>query len=282
MISKVGFIGAGKVGTTLGKYFAENGVHISGYYSRTNEHSRRSADFTNSLFFDELVDIINISDTIFVTVSDGEIAHVWSNIKDMDIDGKIIIHCSGVMTSEVFEGAKGRGAYAYSLHPLFAINSWKDSWQHMNKAYFTVEGDINRINDIKSLIQQTGNPISEIDAEAKTKYHAASVFFSNLVIGLAAAGEGIFLQCGLDKDFACNGWKSLFIGNAENMIDKGLAGALTGPVERADDKTIRKHLESLEGSDEIIYRELSRMILDIGKGKHPQRDYTEIDKELQK
>lgn len=28
----IGFIGAGRVGFSLGKYFSENGINISGYY----------------------------------------------------------------------------------------------------------------------------------------------------------------------------------------------------------------------------------------------------------
>ena len=280
MISKIGFIGAGRVGTTLGKYFVSNGINISGYYSKTKESSASSADFTNSILFNELDDLINKSDTIFITVPDGEISHVWTQIMNADINGKTVIHCSGAMTSRIFAGAKQRGVYAYSLHPLFAINSRVESWKHMVEAYFTVEGDSERIEDVKSLIEKVGNPISEINEESKIRYHAASVFFSNLVIGLAAAGEGLLLQCGLDKEFSENAWKSLFIGNATNMINKGLTDALTGPVERADHHTIHKHLESLKGSDETIYKELSRMILDIGKRKNPQRDYTEIDKEL--
>ena len=35
----IGFIGAGRVGFTLGRYFVENGLNVSGYYSRTYEHA---------------------------------------------------------------------------------------------------------------------------------------------------------------------------------------------------------------------------------------------------
>ena len=38
---KVGFIGAGKVGFSLGKYFKTHGVSVVGYYSKTPESANQ-------------------------------------------------------------------------------------------------------------------------------------------------------------------------------------------------------------------------------------------------
>ena len=46
---RIGFIGAGKVGCTLGKYFRENGIPVSGYYNRTSEHAKEAAEFVNAM-----------------------------------------------------------------------------------------------------------------------------------------------------------------------------------------------------------------------------------------
>ena len=40
---KVGFIGAGKVGFSLGKYLKENGVEITGYFSKSPESAKSAA-----------------------------------------------------------------------------------------------------------------------------------------------------------------------------------------------------------------------------------------------
>ena len=40
---KTGFIGAGKVGFTLGKFFAENNIQVTGYYSRRRESAKEAA-----------------------------------------------------------------------------------------------------------------------------------------------------------------------------------------------------------------------------------------------
>ena len=68
---KIGFIGAGKVGVSLGKYFAEKGMEISGYFSRTESSAREAAEFTGSEFFLSPDQLIIGSDAVFLTVTDG-------------------------------------------------------------------------------------------------------------------------------------------------------------------------------------------------------------------
>ena len=43
---RIGFIGAGKVGFSLGRYLAEGGVTVTGYYSRNSRSAREAAEFT--------------------------------------------------------------------------------------------------------------------------------------------------------------------------------------------------------------------------------------------
>lgn len=130
---RIGFIGAGKVGTTLGKYFISRAMQIdnqrkenftlSGYYSRNPKSAEEAANFTNSTRYDTLEQIIEDSDCLFLTVSDDAISTIWDSIKRLPIKEKIICHCSGSLSSAIFSGIEHTGAYAYSIHPLFAISS---------------------------------------------------------------------------------------------------------------------------------------------------------------
>ena len=42
----IGFIGAGKVGCTLGKYFSTHGAAVTGYYDRNTQAAKEAAQFT--------------------------------------------------------------------------------------------------------------------------------------------------------------------------------------------------------------------------------------------
>ena len=68
----IGIIGAGKVGTTMGKYFVTHGEEVSGFYSRTVNSAKEAAKFCNTKYFSELDSLIEVSDTLFITVTDGQ------------------------------------------------------------------------------------------------------------------------------------------------------------------------------------------------------------------
>ena len=65
---KIGFIGAGKVGTALGDYFHKKGLILSGYASRSLQSAKEAAQFTNSIFYSTYEALIADSDIIFLTV----------------------------------------------------------------------------------------------------------------------------------------------------------------------------------------------------------------------
>ena len=85
---RAGFIGAGKVGFSLGKYLKENGVEITGYFSKSPESAKSAADFTNTKLYKSIENILSDSDTLFITVPDGQISKVWDYMKNLDIKNK--------------------------------------------------------------------------------------------------------------------------------------------------------------------------------------------------
>ena len=55
---RISFIGAGKVGTTMARYFASKKYTISGFYSRSFKHATASARQINSQAFNRLAECI--------------------------------------------------------------------------------------------------------------------------------------------------------------------------------------------------------------------------------
>ena len=66
---KIGFIGAGRVGFTLGKYFCEHGVEVAGYYSRNIQSAQEAAEFTHSRVYDVPAKLLEACDILFLTMS---------------------------------------------------------------------------------------------------------------------------------------------------------------------------------------------------------------------
>ncbi|MBR6770516.1 MAG: DUF2520 domain-containing protein [Lachnospiraceae bacterium] len=278
----IGFLGAGKVGFSLGKYLVDQGLYVSGYYSRNPASAKEASVFAKTGYYTELKELVQESDILFLTVSDGEIINAYTEIIQLNIDlrGKYLAHCSGALSSTIFSGIHSKGAKGCSVHPICAVSSKQTGYQDLSKTYFTIEGEDTAL--IEEIFRFCQNPVERISAEKKVRYHAAAVYASNLVVGLYDKAVQLLQECGLSAEFSAQALKPLFLGNAENIGGLGVIQALTGPVERADEMTIEKHLAILEGEDREIYRLLSKQLVKIAKQKHPERDYEKLSTLLER
>lgn len=275
---RIGFIGAGKVGFSLGKYLSVNGMTLSGYFSRSRSSAEEAAGFTDSAVFDSPSELLKESDVIFITVPDGTISSVFSQLKGCGISGKTICHCSGAMTAnEAFGELSSLGAYGCSIHPLFPVSSRYESYKELKDAFFCLEGDTEAVETWKELFTGFGNPVRVISGDTKKEYHAACAISSNLVCALAAESIGLMEKCGFSEEEALAALSPLAVANIKKVFSAGPVNALTGPVERCDISTVKKHLDCLpEGSGKEMYRAVSLRLTDTAAKKHPDTDYSEM------
>lgn len=270
---RIGFIGAGKVGCSLGAYFGR--VHeLVGYASRSQASAKEAAALTGTRAFSDPVALCEAVDAVFITTPDGQIAHAWHDLKEAagapGLVGKLVCHCSGSLPSTVLDEAAARGASAYSVHPLFAVSSKQVSAEELSRAFFTVEGSPERLEDALALVRAAGNPVQVIDASEKTRYHAAAALASNHVVALYRLACDELVRCGFSAHDAEGALAPLFLGNAQHVAHDGTVAALTGPAERGDHDTIARHLDCLDGSTREVYRLLNDALLKIAEEKHTQ------------
>ena len=277
---KIGFIGAGKVGFTLGKYFTEQNIVVSGFYNRHPEVASEAAEFTGTRYYDTMENLIRDSEVIFITVPDNAIAEVWEQLKQLQVKDKIICHCSGALSSAVFSDITNYECYGYSIHPLFAVNSKTESYKELSKALFTIEGDELHRDALADLIRSCGNKVVFLNPENKIKYHCAAVFASNLINGVMETAITELVQCGFTSEEALSALAPLTINNVAHLSEGTLEEALTGPIERGDTSTVLKHLNNISDDTRGIYILLSKKVLQIAKRKNPDRDYGKMEELL--
>ena len=291
---KAGFIGAGKVGFSLGKYFTLGDIPVTGYYSHNPASAREAAEFTGTRFYDQLAQITEDSDTLFLTVPDGKIQEVWEVLRNLPIKNKKICHCSGSLSSAAFFDAENLGAFRYSVHPLYAVSDKYHSFSQLKNAYFTIEGSPEHLAEMTETFHSLGNPVVNIAENTKSLYHCAAAVVSNQMTALAELGIRMLISCGFERDDALHALAPLMLGNLEAVCSRGPADALTGPVERCDTQTILKHLSAIRGFEnrtkehaavsasensadiEALYRQLSLLLTEIAAEKHPTRDFTSM------
>lgn len=277
---KIGFIGAGKVGFSLGKYFVQNNIEVTGYFSKTLTSSKEAAIFTETRFYSNLEDLVSESDIIFITTPDDEISNTWTRIKILNIRDKIICHASGSLSSNIFSDIQKSDAYAFSIHPLFPISSKYESYKNLKDAFFTIEGDKKYLECFVSMFKELKNPIIILNKEDKTLYHLAAVTSSNLVNALISFSCSYLKEYGFSEKEAINALYPLILSNIENVKKNGLLNSLTGPVERCDLNTIKKHLDVIPKEHKVNYTSLSLELLYLSKLKNMNTDYGKLEKFL--
>lgn len=281
---KIGFVGAGRAGCSLGKYFtrkaAQADVTVTGYNSIVEEEARWAAKFTGSSVFERIEDVIAASDAIILSTPDGAIKKVWDTIDKKNLTGKMICHLSGSLSSDVFSGIDTYGGYAISIHPMFAFSNKDSVYQQLDSVSFTLEGHPYAVNAWQQLLDALGNRSVVIDQAKKPKYHAAASILSNQVIAVLATGYELLEECGFSEKEARTFSAALVRDNVEHVIADGCVSALTGPIERGDVGTVKKHLQELNDTQKEMYRVCGSKLLELAECKNPQTDYAVLESVL--
>lgn len=276
----IGFIGCGKVGFSLGKYFSMKGITLSGYYSEFYQDAIEASKFTNSKAYEKINDFVKDSSMIFITTPDDSIHEVWQKLSAFDLTNKIICHTSGSLTSSIFSNINNSDAFAYSIHPIFAFSDKYNSYKNLQNAYFSIEGPELHIHELKDFIHSLGNKAFVVNKKDKALYHLASVTVSNLVLSLINTGCNYLSQCGLSEKDALEALFPLIQNNIDNIKNNGFVSALTGPVERNDLGTVTNHLGAIPTSDAPLYKILSLKLLTLSEKKHEDKDYRKLEEYL--
>lgn len=281
---KLGFIGAGKAGCSLGKYFTtktlQADIQVTGYYSLIEEEARWAAAFTSSEYFETTEDVIAASDSIILSTPDGAIKKTWESINKEYVTGKVICHLSGSLSSDVFSGIEDYGGYPVSIHPMFAFSNKESVYQQLNKVSFILEGHALAVSLWKKAFASIGNEVFTISKEAKSKYHAAASILSNHVVAVLETGYQLLQDCGFSEEEARSFSSVLVRDNVEHIIQDGSMAALTGPIERGDVETVEKHLEVLNDEQKLVYQACGRQLIQLAKRKNPERVYDEMENRL--
>ena len=281
---KIGFVGAGRAGCSLGKYFTTKAVQadvtVTGYNSIVEEEARWAAQFTGSSVFERIEGVIAASDAIILSTPDGAIKKVWDTVDKKNLTGKMICHLSGSLSSDVFSGIDTYGGYAISIHPMFAFSNKDSVYQQLDSVSFTLEGHPYAVNAWQQLLDALGNRSVVIDQAKKPKYHAAASILSNQVIAVLATGYELLEECGFSEKEARTFSAALVRDNVEHVIADGCVSALTGPIERGDVGTVQKHLQELNDTQKEMYRVCGSKLLELAECKNSQTDYAVLESVL--
>ena len=273
----ISFIGAGKVGTSLGLYFQENNFNILGFYNRSFVSAQNPSDLTKTTTFKHLSQALG-ADIIFITVNDDAIKEVALDLFKLSTpyDNKIFVHTSGAHTASELEILKNETSSIISMHPIQAFTDIGHSVAQLKNTVFSLEGDPKGITALGNILSQCGNQYFTLTKEQKPLYHASACVVSNYLVTLLDYGFSMLEHIGLPKNLAQESFFPLIEATLNNVKTHGPTDALTGPISRGDITTIQKHLESFKVNSFAhteLYKALGRSTLGLAeKGKLKKKD----------
>ena len=163
--------------------------------------------------------------------------------------GDGVFHCSGALPSTVLQRVSACGAHVASVHPLKSFADVRDAARSFSGTYCAAEGDAAALAVLKPAFEQIGARVTQIEAQHKTLYHAASVMVCNYLTALMEAGLQCYEKAGLPRATASAMMEPLVRETLDNVFKLGTVRALTGPISRGDQAVVASQLAALRAFD---------------------------------
>jgi predicted short-subunit dehydrogenase-like oxidoreductase (DUF2520 family) len=264
---RIGFIGAGRVGTALALAFSRAGWEVTGVASR--DEARRAKFHSlvpTARAFAENTNVLDEADLIFLTVPDDAIVDVAESLHLYS--GQALVHTSGALPASVLAPAMAAGTSKASFHPLVAFADLEHALEALPGATVALDGDESLLPVLADMAESVGARPVRLPEGGKAAYHAAAMMAAGGLVGLLDGIVAVARLAGLDEKTALAVYLPLARQALANSERLGVDAALTGPFVRGDVGTVRGHLAVLRESvpDALnLYVAVARRELDIAR-----------------
>lgn len=249
----IAIVGAGKVGSVLGRILVENGGRVVAVVSRSHSSARRAAKFLRcKTASTSLSAIPPTTHLVLITTPHGEVAETavkLAQLPDIDFRGIAVCHASGMLTADALKPVRQKGATVFSFHPLQTFPrdfDPKDIVESGRGIYFGVDGSPAALNVAKQFARKLGGHILKVPPSRRALYHAACVLASNHLVTVLGILERMFKQLGTGHRNFYTPVEPIIMATLRNVARTSPAKALSGPVARGGVETLAGHFVSLK------------------------------------
>ncbi len=263
---RLGFIGAGRLGTALAWSLAEHGCHVVAAASRSQSACERLTARISLCRIASPQEIADACDLIFITTPDTVIRQVADALNWRGRTG--VVHCSAVTEVSVLDKAARDGALTGGFHPLQTFADPGAAAHALPGSTITIEaeGPLNSV--LVKLATRLGCAINHLPPGARARYHAAAGYGAQFIHVLLREAVKIAQSWGMSEEETVRAFLPMLRGTLTAIESGGLAGSMPGPVSRGDVASIAKHILALQAlNSEILdlYRELCRRTIPLAK-----------------
>jgi predicted short-subunit dehydrogenase-like oxidoreductase (DUF2520 family) len=202
------------------------------------------------------------ADILWFCVPDAAIGKVARRVAKQDLTGKIVIHSSGALSSEVLLPARQAGAAIASVHPMMSFATRRPV--PLSAVPFAVEAEAGTRRILNNLVRRIGGRPFAVRAQHKALYHTLGVLASPLLVSHLVVAQEAALRAGFTRHKAQELIEPIVRATVDNFFARGAERSFSGPFARGDAETIRLHLQALEPHPMVagVYRSLALYALD--------------------
>ncbi len=183
-MTKLGFIGAGTVGTALAVRLNSAAYPVVAVSSRSLSSAERLAQAVKGSprVFNTLQEVADNAEMVFITTPDDAIATVAAQITWHP--GQSVVHCSGSASTDILEPARRAGAQVGAFHPLQTLASVQQAIENIPGSTFAIEAEEPLLSILKDMATFLKGSWIVLKAGDKVLYHAAAVMACNYLANL--------------------------------------------------------------------------------------------------
>lgn len=266
---RLGFIGAGRVGTALALCLCQRGYSVVAVASRSLSSAQRLADLVpGCAVCSSAQEVADRAEMAFITTPDDAIAPVAAALEWHR--GQSVVFCSGAASAEILSPARAADAEVGGFHPLQTFASIENAIACLPGSTFGIEAEEPLLAQLTGMAGALGGSCIKLSARDKVLYHAGAVMVCNYYVTLVKLAADLWAGFGVAPNDTVKALLPLIKGTIAALEKVGLPGCLTGPITRGDAGTVHKHLEAIaEKSPEILslYKELGQQTVPIALDK---------------
>jgi predicted short-subunit dehydrogenase-like oxidoreductase (DUF2520 family) len=261
---RVGVIGAGRVGATLGARLARAGHQVAAVAAVSDASLRRADRLLPGVPVRPPPEVVAGAGLVLLTVPDDALPGLVAGLAatEAPVEGRLLAHASGRYGIGVLDPLTRRGGLPLALHPVMTFTGRADDIDRLDGTSFGVTAPSQLRPVAEALVIEMGGEPVFIDESARGLYHAALASAANHLVTLVVQSAELLGKAGVPDPARM--LAPLLTAALDNALNLGDAG-LTGPVARADAETVASHLDALrEASPEArqAYIALARLTAD--------------------
>lgn len=269
---RVAIVGAGRVGTVLGRVLVEEGARVTAVVSRTRSSARLAAAYLGCrTYADAMTAIPPQTDIVFITTPHDAVpavAATLARLEELDFGRMGVCHASGMLTAAVLRPLEERGAAVFSFHPLQTFPrgfSPKRIVPSARGIWYGADGSRAALRKARRLARALRGRVLEIPPEARELYHAACVVASNHLTALLAAVAVMGVSIRGKPGASLDPFRPIVEATIANVFATSPADALSGPVARGGVETVARHLAAVRTFVPSLLPYYTRMTLETAR-----------------